>query len=179
MMNPELLLPLGHRVFLRLWHSLHFRIALSITSLAVVLILWWNDGPPPVRPPCILKRICRWKKTPLLFFQFIKSWIYPPLLFGAHQARISASHLSRKLKGAILALQNARRLHIRKRLARQHFNKAFATPRVRFRKHNYVTPLLCLTSLLVSSASHHPAHDGIQIKANFDTNSLDFGVDNR
>jgi len=26
---------------------------------------------------------------------------------------------------------------------------------------------------------HHPSHDGVQVKANFDTDSLDFGVDNR
>ena len=84
-----------------------------------------------------------------------------------------------KLKGAILALKNARRLHIRKRLAFKHNVHASSNPRVRFRKHSYVFPLLCLTSLVVSSASHHPHHDGIQIKANFDTDSLDFGVDNR
>jgi hypothetical protein len=58
-------------------------------------------------------------------------------------------------------------------------NQASSRPRVKLRKHPYAFPLLCLTSLVMSAASSHPSHDGTQPKAQFNTDSLDFGVDNR
>ena len=161
---------------------MHLKTACMAASTAVVLMFWWNNGPPPERSPYIPKRRRYWRRLPQQFCQLLKSWTHP-IIATFTKTRISASekltHMHLKLKGAILALKNARRLHIRKRLAFKHNVHAFSKPRVRFRKHSYVFPLLCLTSLVVSSASHHPHHDGIQIKANFDMDSLDFGVDNR
>ncbi len=84
-----------------------------------------------------------------------------------------------KPQGVILAHENSRRLCIRKLLAFKHNRHAFDKPRVRLRKHNYCFPLVCMTSLLVSSAQAHTTHDGVQPKAEFDTDSIDFGIDNR
>ena len=61
----------------------------------------------------------------------------------------------------------------------KHHHQAFSRPRVKFRKAQYVNSLLCLTTLVVSNAVPLRQHDGIQYPASFDTDSLDFGVDNR
>ena len=87
-----------------------------------------------------------------------------------------------KLQGVILAFKHKRRMHLMKILAFKH-NKAQTLPRVRFRKPQYVFPLLALTTLIVSPASATDSHDGIPATnpdlATFDTDSLDFGIDNR
>ena len=91
--------------------------------------------------------------------------------------KLSKLHL--RLQGMILTYRCRRRLHIRKMFALRHQGQAFSRPRVKFRKAQYVYPLLCLSTLVVSSASSPYSHDGVQLPVSFDTDSLDFGVDNR
>lgn len=76
-------------------------------------------------------------------------------------------------------LRNSRRLHICKLLAFKNCYQAFSQPRVKFKKALCVFPLLCLSSLVVSAASPIFTHCGIQVKANFDTDALNVGMDNK
>ena len=163
-------------------HLLHIKIITIATITAVQLLFCWHQGPPPERRPYIPKRRRRWKRLSQQFCQLLKSWTHKiRSLFT--RTRISASdHLIRlqiKLNSKISSFRNSRRLHLRKLLAFKHRHKAFERPRVRFKKALYVFPLLCLTSLIINETSSQPSHDGIQDKAVFDTDSLDFGVDNR
>ncbi len=56
---------------------------------------------------------------------------------------------------------------------------------MKFRKKQYVYPLLCLTALVASTTlivlptTALSEHNGIPNLATFDTNSLDFGINNR
>ena len=163
-------------------HEVYIMTVYQTTYTALLILYCWYDGPPPEHPPYIPKRYRKWKGLPFQFCQLLKSWTHILKSYLTWN-RISASdqllQLHLRLQGVILSFQRSRRLHIRKLLAYKHNHQAFSHPRVRFRKHNYIFPLLCLTSLVVSSTSAHPTHDGIQLKAEFDTDSLDFGVDNR
>ena len=171
-----------------LWHVPQFIYSLQLKAIAkmvgvsVLCVHWWHDGPPPELPPYVPKWHRKWKRLIHQHCQLLKSWIHT-LTALLIWTKISASDkfikLHLKLQGAIFDLQNKRKLHIRKLLATKH-NPA-PLPRVKFRKHSHVFPLLCLTSLVVSPAGAHPAngvHDGVQVKAAFDTDSLDFGANN-
>jgi hypothetical protein len=57
-----------------------------------------------------------------------------------------------------------------KLLALKHFDQAFVRPRVNQSS---------FFQTLMSAAYSHPSHDGTQPKAQFNTDNLDFGVDNR
>ena len=98
-------------------------------------------------------------------------------------SRISAETQLQKLhpkpQGVILDCCNEQKLQMTKVLAFKHRLQAFSQPRVKFKKNQCVFPLSCLTSLVASSVSSDPTHDGIQPKAAFGTDSMDFGFDNQ
>ena len=156
-------------------------------SLQLSAIMFWHDGFPPERPVYVPKRRRRLSRLAFQHCQLLKSWLkkwasHTLSMLQAKKISVSETslQLSLKLQGAILSFRNARRLHIRKALAFKHSICRTSMPRVRFKKAQYVFPLLCLSSILVSSSTPGaPSHDGIQVKASFDTDSLDFGVDNR
>ena len=180
--TPDLFLVACLEVLAHALHYLHILAISKIASIAVLLLLCWHNGPPPVRPPYIPKRKRHWARFSRRCYHVMESWTLAlQRLFS--QSKISASDqlqkLHLKLQGVISDLQNSRRLHLRKKLALRHRNQSFSKPRVKFRKAQYVFPLLCLTSLVVSAAPAHPTHDGIPDKASFDIDSSDFGVDNR
>jgi hypothetical protein len=172
--------------FLACWKALCLmRIGLVCLFLppTVKILFWWHDGPHPRRPSYVPKRRRGWKRLPAQFCLILKSWTHSIFNFFKW-TRISASEqlakLHLKLQGVILARRNSRRLHIRKILAFKHNKQAFSRPRVKFRKHLCVFSLVCLTSLVLSSTLPGvPSHDGIRLKADFDTDSLTIGVDNR
>ena len=176
---------LNSTCFIQYIKFIHFTQVVTIchiVSIATILTYWWHDGIPPERPPYIPKRIRRKKRLSDQYCQILKSWIHT-VRSSLFKTKISASDqiikLHLKLQGVILSYRNSRQLHLRKLLAFKHHNQAFLKPRVRFRKAQYIFPLLCLTSIVIANASTQPSHDGIQVKANFDTDSLDFGIDNR
>lgn len=51
----------------------------------------------------------------------------------------------------------------------------FCSNKSQIHKPQHVFPHLCLNALVISSVSTQ--YNGVQVKANFDTDSLDFGVD--
>ena len=162
---------------------LQFHVAFAYAAnTTVLLLIWWHDGHPSDKRPYIPKRYRRWKRLPEQFCQMLKSWTHAVnKLFTS--TNVSASKrlldLHHKLQLLVQRHRNHRRLHMRNLFALKHYNQNFARPRVKFRKAQYVFPILCLSTLVVSSASPLQSHDGIQLPASFDTDSLDFGVDNR
>jgi hypothetical protein len=65
-------------------------------------------------------------------------------------------------------------VHQRRRLASKGYHKS---PAVKFHQHNFVFPLVAMTSIIVQSTTSDT--DGIPNKAGFDTDSVYFGIDNR
>ena len=180
--NPVLLPASGLQKLWKMLNFLYFQMLLKATTTAAQLLCWWHDGPHPSRPPYIPKRIRRWKRLPEQYCQLLKSWTHTFIKLFTW-TKVSASErlteLHHKLQGVIFVLNNSRRVHMRKTLALKHRSQNFSRPRVKFRKHQHVFPLLCLNALIVSPVAAHPSHDGVQVKAAFDTDSLDFGIDNR
>ena len=168
-----------------LWffHYLRVYTISSLVSSLVIYLFYWHNGPPPEKPPYVPKRY-RWlKRMTDQYCQLLKSWRHK-LLEWFTWSRVSASKkfalLSMKLQGAILAHKANHRMQNLKLIAFR-YNQALkqhALPRVRFRKRLYVHPLLCLTSLILNPATMSQ-YDGIPDLATFDTDSLDFGIDNR
>ena len=132
-------------IILHFMHLMHIKLIILVTTTAVQLLFCWHGGHPPERPPYIPKRRRRWKRLSQQFCQLLKSWTHKISSFFTW-TRTSASDrlikLHFKLQRAILSFRNSRRLHIRKLLAFKHRPKAFSKPRVRFKKAQYVFPLL-------------------------------------
>ena len=161
-------------MFPRMWLTL-------TTTTAVQLLLHWHDGPPE-QPPHIPKRCHHWKRLTQQFCLILKSWTYKLRSLFIWTRTSTSDKLIRlhiKLQRTILSFKNTRRLHVCKLLAFTHHCQSFDRPRVRFKKAQYVFPLLCLPFLVVNATSSRPSHDGIQAFAVFATDSLDFGMDNR
>ena len=161
---------------------MHIKLVVLATTTAVQLLFCWHVGPPPEWPPCIPKRCHRWKRLSQQFCQLLKSWTHKFRSLFTWTRTSASDHLMRlhiKLQSTILSFRNSRWLHLCKLLAFKHRHNAFNKPIVRLKKAHYVFSLLCLTSLVVNETSSQPTHDGIQVKTVFDTDSLDFGVDNQ
>ena len=180
--NPEIFQQTSFLKCMKWLHVLHLMTVSYFVNTLILFLFWWYDGYPPDRRPYIPKRYRRRNRLPEQFCQNLKSWMHDIYTTIVRTKRATSEHmvnLHQKLQRVIIAHRNHRRLHVRKLLAFKHNRQAFTGPRVRFNKANYVYPLLCLTTLVVSSAHTLQTHDGIQTPATFDTDSLDFGVDNR